>query len=235
MKKILLPTDFSNNAKNAIDYAITLFKNQSCTFYVLHAFYAAPSATGTKFEAEDNLSRLLKELKDKNENQHHNFKAVLEVDSPLSAINVTAINKNVGLIVMGTKGASGIRTVFLGSNTAYVIKHIANFPVLAVPETYENHLPQEILFANDFKREIRDKELEPLISIAKLWDSELKIVHIEKEKELTREQKVNKALLRDSFKSIRYSFMDEIKGSSVSETVKKLEKEYKSIGIVAMF
>lgn len=38
MKRILLPTDFSNNAWNAISYAAQLFKNEACTFYLLHTY-----------------------------------------------------------------------------------------------------------------------------------------------------------------------------------------------------
>lgn len=234
MKKILLPTDFSTNARKAIDYAIALFEKENCTFYILNAYYNAPSASGNKFDAQKNLDQLIKELEDTSENRHHSFQGIVEVETPLNAINITAINNGIELIVMGTKGASGLRTVFLGSNTAYVIRHIENCPILAVPESYGYDQPQKIVFANDFKQEVLDRELKPLIEIAKLWDSELVVVHIEAEKELTKEQKVNKALLHDSFKSIKYRFVDETKDSSVSATIQRLEKEHKSIGIVAM-
>jgi hypothetical protein len=38
-KKILLPTDFSKNAYNAINYAIELYKEESCEFFILHSYY----------------------------------------------------------------------------------------------------------------------------------------------------------------------------------------------------
>lgn len=234
MKKILLPTDFSDNARKAIDYAIALFEKEVCTFYILNAYYAAPSAPGTKFDAEKNIAQLVKELENDTVNRNHSFQGIVEMETPLNAINITAINNGIELIVMGTKGASGLRSLFLGSNTAYTIKHIENFPVLAVPESYEYDLPQKIVFANDFKKEVLDREVKPLIEIAKLWDSELVMVHIEAEKELSKDQKVNKALLRDSFKSIKYRFVDETKDSSVAGTIQRLEKEYPSIGMVAM-
>ena len=41
MKKILLPTDFSDSAWNAITYAMDFFKNEVCTFYLLHAYTPA--------------------------------------------------------------------------------------------------------------------------------------------------------------------------------------------------
>ncbi|WP_370003018.1 universal stress protein, partial [Winogradskyella sp.] len=36
MANILIPTDFSDNAWNAIEYAVEFFKNSSCNFYLLH-------------------------------------------------------------------------------------------------------------------------------------------------------------------------------------------------------
>ena len=38
MKKILLPTDFSENALNAIDYALQLFKDETCAFFILNTY-----------------------------------------------------------------------------------------------------------------------------------------------------------------------------------------------------
>jgi nucleotide-binding universal stress UspA family protein len=234
MKKILLPTDFSANAREAIDYAVTLFEKEVSTFYILNAYYTAPPAPGNKFDAENNLKQLVEELEDLSKNLHHSFKGIVEMETPLGAINITAINHGIDLIIMGTKGASGLRSVFLGSNTAYVIKYIENFPILAVPESYEYDLPKKIVFANDFKKEVLDREVNPLIEIAKLWDSELVVVHIEAENKLSKEQKVNKSLLHDSFKSIKYRFDEENNYSSVSATIRHIEKEQKSIGMVAM-
>ena len=36
MKNILLPSDFSKNSKNAIQYAIKFFENEECHFYILN-------------------------------------------------------------------------------------------------------------------------------------------------------------------------------------------------------
>ncbi len=38
MKKILIPIDFSENAINAVNYALALFKDEFCKFYILHAY-----------------------------------------------------------------------------------------------------------------------------------------------------------------------------------------------------
>lgn len=66
MKKIFLPTDFSKNAQKAIDYALCLFEKEACIFYLLHAYYIAPSARGTKIMAQEDLKQLIKTLEPNN-------------------------------------------------------------------------------------------------------------------------------------------------------------------------
>jgi len=56
MKSILLPTDFSENSKNAIEYAMRLFENEQCTFYVLHVQKASHYATDDLMAAPANTS-----------------------------------------------------------------------------------------------------------------------------------------------------------------------------------
>ena len=56
MKRILLPTDFSSISINAIDYAVSLYKESKCEFYVLNV-YRVPYATTV--ELMENVARQL--------------------------------------------------------------------------------------------------------------------------------------------------------------------------------
>ncbi|MGB5553558.1 MAG: universal stress protein [Flavobacteriaceae bacterium] len=234
MKNILLPTDFSENAQKAIKYAVSLFAKEPCQFYLLHAYYNIPSSPGNKFDAEKELNALVNDVSSRYINDLHTFEGVLLVDNPLNAINTAITDKEIDFVFMGTKGASGLRTVFLGSNTAYVIKHIDTCPIVAVPALYDHGVPEEIAFANDFKKEVDPRELNPLIKIAKLWDSEITVVHIDAEEKLSDMQKLNRALLRNSFKNITHRFAMETMDLSVSSTIRRMEIEHKTIGMVAM-
>ena len=60
------------------------------------------------------------------------------------------------LIVMGTKGASGLKEVLFGSNTVHVIKN-AKCPVLAVPSEFVFESPREILFPSDYEVSFNEK------------------------------------------------------------------------------
>lgn len=235
MKKIILPTDFSDNAQNAIDYALYLFKEEACTFYMLHAYHDAPSAADTQLTFENNLKQLIRRTKAKNNNPKHIFKMVIETDSLVGLVNRTAIDNAVDYIFMGTKGYSTLHEVFLGSNTVDVIKYLdCACPIVAVPEDYDIDLPLEIVFASDYKHRFIAPELAPLIAISKLWDSSVSVIHIHAEKQLSEAQQENKELLKTSLMGIKSEFKEVKMENSVASTLYQLEKESPQIGMVAL-
>src|SRR5690606_15935768 len=63
MQNILVPTDFSENAFNALTYGLTFFKKTRCTFYLLHvdtvAPYSNPDLIGNFTETSDSLEENL--------------------------------------------------------------------------------------------------------------------------------------------------------------------------------
>jgi nucleotide-binding universal stress UspA family protein len=234
MKKILLPTDFSINAQKAIDYAVRLFEKEQCTFYLLHAYHDAPSDSTTRSEMEDDLTKLAKSLEQKSGNPKHVFESILTVETLISAMTVTIIDKAIDYVVMGTKGSSALREVFMGSITASIIKHLNICPVIAVPSEYDHDVPQDIVFANDFKHTFKTPELIPLIGMALLCNCTLNVVHIRTEEALTDTQKLNKELLRTALKGTKHLFFQIDPKNSVTETLYQLEKENKRIGMLAL-
>ncbi|HDZ14420.1 MAG TPA: universal stress protein, partial [Pricia sp.] len=93
MKKIILPTDFSANAQKAIDYAIHLFKNEPCKFYLLHAYHSAPSSPGNKQTAKSELKNFTQMLKANRSNEDHHFKAIVITNSIINALEKTIKKK----------------------------------------------------------------------------------------------------------------------------------------------
>ena len=69
MKKIILPTDFSDNALNAIDYAMQLFKDEVCAFFILNVY--APMIYSYEYQVDadqymmDAVSMVKKEFTNK--------------------------------------------------------------------------------------------------------------------------------------------------------------------------
>lgn len=233
MLNILLPTDFSNNAQKAIDYAIYLLEKEACTFYLLNAYYIVPSAPGTKLDAGNRLELLQRKL-EAAKNPLHRFERLLLTDTAVSAMEKTVANKDIDYLFMGTKGSSALREIFMGSVAVSVIKHIDGCPIIAVPGEYDCDIPDDILFASDFKHTFKALELAPLIKASSLWDSTINIVHINAKKELDNAQKSNKELLKKHLNESRHRFIKIKKSDSIVATIFQLEKEYKNIGMVAL-
>ena len=221
MKKILLPTDFSKNATNAIKYAVDLYKNEECEFYILNAFYTLGFATDTmlvpeigeiayksgKKNSEEELSNALKEIQKNNISRHRFFK-VSKFNSLLNSIQETVEKENIDLIIMGTQGATNAVDKFLGSNTVMVMENVRYCPVMAIPSEVKFTKPKEIVFPTSYNTHYKRRELKQLIEISSLTNSAIRILHIENEidKELNKTQHNNKELLEEYFEGLNYSF-----------------------------
>ena len=219
--KILLPTDFSKNAWHAINYALNLYKNDHCDFYLLNVF----SATGNVMESLMNLepgSELYEIEKSRSEeglskqlnmlalhdthNPKHQFKTISTFNNTIEAIKNVVEEKDIDLIVMGTKGETNSRQSAFGSTAIYVMEKVRNCPVLVVPENASQTMPKEIVFPTSYKTHFKKRELYYLIDIAKRCNAHIAVLHILENEELDEKQKNHQAMLEEYFSDLSYSF-----------------------------
>lgn len=248
MKRILLPTDFSENAWNAIQYAVSFFKNEECTFYILNAYQAGASSLvgrmnkerdtrlfrAIKDEALYEISGVLNKIKSKNNVERHQFKTLSIADSLLNAIGRTVIDANIDYIFMGTKGATGLKEVFLGSNTMKVIKEIDFCPLIAVPEGYTFNKFDKIIFTTGYEHLYEEYELLPMINIAKIWDSKIMVTHIKINEELTAQQKKSKEVLEKRLKGTAHEMVEVTDTTEIIGAINKMVAKNEDIGMVAI-
>ena len=214
-KKILLPTDFSDNAWNAIIYALKLYANETCDFYLLNSikikgstmsnFSSKLSSTIRKSAFKDMLD--LKQMIERvNANANHNFE-ILVSNAYLKDALETAIKKHtIQMIIMGTKGASGAKEFFFGSNTVNVINKVRLCPILTIPDQFDFVEPKKIAFSTDFNRLYKEEELAPLKEITDLYNSEINIVHLNNEEHLNEVQEYNSKILENDLKDYNHHF-----------------------------
>ncbi|MEO0527866.1 MAG: universal stress protein [Bacteroidota bacterium] len=220
MKNILLPTDFSDNSWNAIAYATNLFKKVNCTFHLFHINPIAPysgaetSIVGSSKvlketilkESNRQLQQLLTRVHSLPLNTKHRFKTHTVYDYFLDAIKKEIERNKIDLVVMGTKGASGLKKVAMGSNTADVITKVKT-PLLAVPENTLFEKPKEIAFPTDFNLSYDIDILDTLIDMVQMHKSALRILYISKKgEELSDEQGANKDFLDNYLKDVEHTF-----------------------------
>lgn len=190
MKRILLPTDFSENAFNAIVYAVQLFKNEKCKFFLLNTYTPAAYHTGmmadsysalqleniTRQNSVKGLDSIEEKLKKDFQNPKHEFEKIASFNLLVSEIKSAITEHSIDLIIMGTQGATGAKEVFLGTHTMFTIKKV-KCPVIAVPSGFSFESPKEILFATDYKFSIANRYLPLLKSICDSHMSRLNILN----------------------------------------------------------
>ncbi|WP_394973063.1 universal stress protein [uncultured Croceitalea sp.] len=221
MLRVLLPTDFSDNSFEAIKYALLAFKDMDCEFYLLHTYMPPvyhveyvvgyPEQIGLgdviKQNAVNDLNNLQNKLKEKFKNNRHSFDAFACLGTLTNQVNEMVKDKNINLIVMGTKGATGAREILFGTNTVHIIKR-AKCPVIAIPPNFEYEVPKEILFPTDYEVNFKAKPLNLLLKIAKQHVSSIEVLHVSYGYELSDAQKKNKEKLDKILKGIAHLFHD---------------------------
>ncbi len=220
MKKILIPTDFSENAWSALVYGLELFKKTKCTFYIMHVNPIPPySGAGTSVRAAgDNFKEtvlkesreVLKKLFNRIErlplNAKHAFVPLVFYDFFTDVVKREAETKEIDLIIMGTKGASGLKKATVGSNTGDVMTKV-KCPLLAVPENTVFKKPREIAFPTDYLTGYSANVLKNLTEMATMNNASLRILHVNKRGEkLDRDQQRNKQFLENYLENVGHSF-----------------------------
>ena len=191
MKNILLPTDFSKNSWNAISYALQLFKNETCKFYLLNAYTPViyhveyvlvnPAQHGLGDAVRETVLKKLDDFKERMTKEYKNPKHTIETiaafNTLVSEVKEITKKKKIDYVVMGTKGATGAAEILFGSNTVHVFKNV-NCPILAVPDDFDFETPHEILFPTDYEVEYKDHHLKPLIDIISLFNTRMNILNV---------------------------------------------------------
>ncbi|PQV50450.1 nucleotide-binding universal stress UspA family protein [Jejuia pallidilutea] len=220
MKNILIPTDFSENSWNAIEYALNFFEQHSCNFYLLHVNTISSLITNdvgyapTQDIIEETLvkpskvqlKKVLKRISTLPLKANHRFFTLTDYNFFIESIRKHVGEKNIDLIVIGTKGATGLKKLIIGSNAASVITRV-QCTTLVVPENATFVKPKEIAFPTDFSTFYSSGLLNPVLRILDLIKASIRVLHINKrDYKLNDDQQRNKAYLEDFFSHHNHSF-----------------------------
>ncbi|WP_298238409.1 universal stress protein [uncultured Algibacter sp.] len=219
MKNILLPTDFSENSWNAIKFALQLFKNEICKFYLLHTYtpviYDAEYVLGNPAQfglgdtvrenALEQLDNFKTRIATKFKNPKHTIETMVAFNMLIPEIKEVVEKKAIDYVVMGTKGATGAIEVLFGSNTVHVFKN-AKCPVIAIPDGFVFEAPHEVLFPTDYEINYKGRHINPIINIISLFNARVNILNATYGYDLSEIQKVNKKVLETYFKKEAHLF-----------------------------
>ncbi|WOD42070.1 universal stress protein [Hwangdonia lutea] len=161
MKKILVPTDFSEQAENALKVAAQLAKQHHCEIHLLH-IVEIPMHKVDALSSYNNLPEAIYFMKLANK-QFKDLKAKpylkdlvvhehVDLHEIFKGIFQTCKKHHIDLVVMGSNGVSGLREMLIGSNTEKVVR-TSETPVLVIKNKHEKFKVKDFVFASDFKEE----------------------------------------------------------------------------------
>jgi len=228
---LIAPVDFSNEAITALKFAAELSKRTSAKLVLLHALGDAPNER----EAKQQLSQLVTDL-------HKEFGSEVICEQVLVQGNLISAleNRPADLIVMGTKGASGLKKVIIGSNTVHVISHI-QVPVLVIPknvkfEEFYKMAKNRVVLATDLEEVTSDttfRILENIISV--MIEPKLRILNVRPKDTKLNHQKVKvRAALVSGFKDLLETEPTTVFSNKVLDGINFYLTNHADTGMIAM-
>lgn len=246
MKTILVPTDFSKNAENALYYAIELAKREHSRIILLHAYMVSYPVSEVSYhliveQKTQALEESQQQLKAESLKIVHAggiiFECVSDENPPVEAVLKMIREREIDLVIMGTKGQSNLANVIFGSNAAAIIEK-APCPVIAVPEEATFKDIKNITYATAYNH----SDLYPLkrvVEMAKLFNAQVNVLHVietsklESQKE---EKEKMKAFMKEANEAVNYSNMSFqlLEGEDVDDTLEAyLDKESTSMLVLS--
>ncbi|CAM1368646.1 Nucleotide-binding universal stress protein, UspA family [Tenacibaculum sediminilitoris] len=206
MKNILIPYNFSEAAINALNYTKQLFKGVEVTIYLLDVYISQPSELLSDEENEKWFNEMDNEIEDelkyltdvlRREDTSFNYDYTVASNSLTKAITKTIKEKNIDVVIAGTKGAKSLAETFIGTNTMKMINAVKECPILVVPMHYKYKPVHQIVFSTNYKRSFTVNELQFLMKLSTIKKCMLEVVNLSEENFLSENQQRNKVKLRE--------------------------------------
>jgi nucleotide-binding universal stress UspA family protein len=213
MVNILVPTDLSELSKIAAQYAIKIANKMDGNITLLHVINIIQPTRATmrlrlkSLEqelldiAKEDLEALVKDISKTTKTNLPIKIKIVKGSSFNDSVKREAKKLRTGLIVMGTRGASGLKKYVMGSNTASVIE-ISHVPVLAVPELGSFKNFRNVVYASDLTH--LEKELNTLIPYLEKFDSTVHLIHVAQSLKTVSiiERKIDSVVQKTGYKNI---------------------------------
>lgn len=185
MKRILVPTDFSDHAVHALKVAAQIARDNEGEIYLLHML-ELPNQAGDAIGSGTDIPEIMffmekarelfEDIKNEPYLQGIEVTELIHFERAFDGIIKISKKNNVDLIVMGSHGASGFKEMFIGSNTEKVVR-TSDIPVLVIKREEQAFNPDKMVFASDFSDEIK-KPFAKVVDFANSFNAKLHLVYI---------------------------------------------------------
>jgi nucleotide-binding universal stress UspA family protein len=217
MKSILVPTDFSENAENAITYAAEMNLKINGKIILFHSYLVPVPVSDVAFsmamidekEVKEAAKSTLNKLKITYEILYPGMIFETDLSEGIADSEIVTEEKlsKCDLVVMGTRGKSGMREFFIGSNTVSVInKSIC--PVISVPDNAKMRGLKKIVFATNFAPGDFKNAFE-VVDMAREFNSHIEFLHISN-------GDISQTIVRNNLQEFRQRIINESKYPEIS-------------------
>jgi nucleotide-binding universal stress UspA family protein len=191
MMKVLIPFDFSEQAQNALNFATGLAEKIDEVHIEVVNVIEVPyvSSIGTMgggesmpgmenqiffIELMERRKEQIAELTEKYSGKNFSFNAKLKLGNAFKSISESILEETPDIVIMGSKGSSGLEEVLIGSNTEKIVR-TATCPVITIKSATDPTKFKKVVFASDFKED-EDEIARRMKNIKSLFDAELYFV-----------------------------------------------------------
>lgn len=212
MQTILVPTDFSDNARNALAYAAQFAKKMNASLLLLHAYMLPTPVSEVPYvmvnaeEIQKENERFAREAVEKLQAEH-GIRAtyLVRLGFPSEEIEAVIEDQPIDLVIMGMKGKGALEKM-MGSTTTSTIKKVST-PVLVVPQDATYRDIKQITYATDFSYTVGFHVYKPLLELTGTFGSRLDIVHVQKKPDDMKSNEIAGEIQLDpAFSSVPHEF-----------------------------
>jgi nucleotide-binding universal stress UspA family protein len=187
MKNILVPIDFSVQAEYAAKVAASIARHTNARLFLLHmlelptgvidpASYGSSSNTPSALLFLKRAHEKFEDFKKQSFLKGLDVKDIVQFHKAFDGIISESKEHNIDLIVMGSKGTSGLEEMLIGSNTEKVVRN-SDIPVLVIKEDIDEFKLDNIVFASNFKYKNRSA-FQNILDFASLFKAKLHLLKI---------------------------------------------------------
>lgn len=222
IRHILIPTDFSEGAKNSLKYALELASYGGITKIVVLFSYQMPVASygdlttipatpmpdhvvlmeESQKHAEEQMKELEREILQPSGIPYH---CIVSVGSSMTNINETVEEHNIDLVIMANHKAGALDRM-LGDLTSYALEK-CKAPLLLVPDDTGFYPIKRIAFTTDLKKIVRKEVFDKLKFLAQTFQAHIIILNVNTDlEELSEEEKTELQHIKQELQGMEYHF-----------------------------
>lgn len=182
MSHILFPTDFSANARNALNFAVEIANALGAQLTLLHTYKVFSTAGMFKSvesyleeDAARDMLTLVSEIEARLQNDAHLNTRIMKGEAVKTIVGLAEAHEY-DLIIMGTQGASGLDEIFSGSTTNGVMSK-TEIPVLAIPNEARFSEISKVVLALDQEKLSGFTTIQPLVKLARALHAKVLVFH----------------------------------------------------------